>query len=603
MMVAVKKRFARARAIIVSAKDFIVQRRWLYLLTIASPIFVVYGLGLFSHFQNGGAGDLDYFYSNYAAIRETILTYHQFPWWNPWMEGGLPLYADPQIGLVSIQTLMVLIFDVTIGVKLSVMLYVLIGFFGTYKFMKDVLKTPESSAILLSLTWGLAWFWSARAGGHLTFLLLAFFPWLLYIYYRRKTMRKAWLWLGLTLALVINGAAHNTTVMMCFVIGLIAITEMAYVAFRQTSVLWREIKSTGIFFAKALTLAAVLSLHELFFAYRYTEEYKPDRTLNPEYFPGWNTLYQAIWGIFPQDGTLRAGWDHMEVWLGIGLGSLIVGGLIAFTVIRYRNTRKKGAIQGADNITSGRIAVFTTLALLCLLLAAGDFARFAPYSLLRELPVFQDTRVATRWLLFFGFFYLCLLACYRGSRFRTTINIVLAISLLPVMYFDIARLRSAHTYAPIVQTRSFDRNQPPAQLESFGLPRSPHSPYDNNLYGAVVNHVDQIVAGLNPLISTMNGNTIRCDESKADCSFILSKNAKVVSWSPNRIVLQRTDSQKLPIELNINPSKYWLVNDSYIFADMRSAEPLRPFIITDTSSDIVIEYAPVTSAAWFAHRL
>jgi hypothetical protein len=58
----------------------------------------------------GLSGDWAYFLQIYEAARLSILEYHQFPWWNPWNLGGVPLYANPQFGLVSIQMPLVLLF-------------------------------------------------------------------------------------------------------------------------------------------------------------------------------------------------------------------------------------------------------------------------------------------------------------------------------------------------------------------------------------------------------------------------------------------------------------------------------------------------------------
>src|SRR6266516_7540877 len=55
-------------------------------------------------------GDFGYFAQVYEAIKLSILGYHQFPWWNPWIAGGIPLYANPQAGVFSITTLFALIF-------------------------------------------------------------------------------------------------------------------------------------------------------------------------------------------------------------------------------------------------------------------------------------------------------------------------------------------------------------------------------------------------------------------------------------------------------------------------------------------------------------
>src|SRR5687768_16141335 len=67
-----------------------------------------------------GPGDADYLIQTQEAMRRSILEFHQFPWWNPWVSGGVPLFANPQFGLISLQTPLTLLFGSIIGYKLAV---------------------------------------------------------------------------------------------------------------------------------------------------------------------------------------------------------------------------------------------------------------------------------------------------------------------------------------------------------------------------------------------------------------------------------------------------------------------------------------------------
>jgi len=74
------------------------------------------------------------------------------------------------------------------------------------------------------------------------------------------------------------------------------------------------------------------------------------------------------------------------------------------------------------------------------------------------------------------------------------------------------------------------------------------------------------------------------------CTFVKTKNADLVSWSPQRIVLKRTSFG--PININMNPGKVWLVNGRSIFSNYRVLEQKKPFIINDPSNNIVITFSP-----------
>jgi len=71
---------------------------------------------------------------------------------------------------------------------------------------------------------------------------------------------------------------------------------------------------------------------------------------------------------------------------------------------------------------------------------------------------------------------------------------------------------------------------------------------------------------------------------------IVSKNAKIVSWSPNKIILERLGEG--PIELNVNPGNYWKINGKRIFYNMKVTEPYSSFIINDNSKIITCEIEP-----------
>src|SRR5665811_2223323 len=75
-----------------------------FLLLLGVPI-LLFCLNLLLTGQNIAPGDGDYIMQTYEAARISILKYGQFPWWNPWVSGGVPLYANPQFGLISIQSL------------------------------------------------------------------------------------------------------------------------------------------------------------------------------------------------------------------------------------------------------------------------------------------------------------------------------------------------------------------------------------------------------------------------------------------------------------------------------------------------------------------
>jgi len=83
--------------------------------------------------------------------------------------------------------------------------------------------------------------------------------------------------------------------------------------------------------------------------------------------------------------------------------------------------------------------------------------------------------------------------------------------------------------------------------------------------------------------------TNRCGVNHG-CSFVLTHNARVNSWSPNKIVLTRIGTG--PILLNMNPGKVWLVNGKPIFKHYKIVEMRKDFVINDPARRIEVSFQP-----------
>jgi hypothetical protein len=253
----------------------------------------------------------------------------------------------------------------------------------------------------------------------------------------------------------------------------------------------------------------------------------------------------------------------MEVGAYIGVFTSLAALLC---VVGYA-TRKKNK----DSIRMRRLSLFVIgLGILFFLFGLGIFAgKLSPYSLLHHLPVFSGMRVATRWLVWTSLMVILFVALYDKTHFRKLINICLGISVIELFVIGSPQLASPYIITPaIYQSSSVLNEQVHYDVKRYGIP------YDENLTATTRSNIGQVIAG-DSLLDTRQGppvgiSTIRCDSDNS-CPFVLTNNATVSSWSPNKITLKRIAPG--PIKLNMNPGKYWLVNDEYVFAGMRLAEP------------------------------
>lgn len=577
------------------------KRLLVFCIGLSLPI-VLYSLPLMLTGEKLAPGDGDYLMQTIEAARISILDYGQFPWWNPWVDGGVPLFANPQFGLISIPTLFGLLFGAVLGYKIALTAYLILGFWGLYLLFTKSFNTPKLTAILLGYVWTFGSFFTYRAGGHYTFFTIEFFPLLLFIFLQRKKIKYSWLWLGLVLGLMINAAAHNTTVMALAVFGLFLLVEVCKITFHKLKshnsslTLQVDISDLGILL-KAGGVMLLVAGARLLYSLEYIREYPRNLTIFPEESVG---ILKAIFAMF---GPVRQyvnppsipNWSWMEVSAYIGLLTGFVAILCFIVIVRERTLRKS---RGNNNISPLLVLIF---GLVFFLLGLGQlFGTLSPYNLLGHLPIFSEMRVASRWIVWASLMTVVFIALYNSKKYRSIINGLLLVSVCELFIFGTFFRVPVYSISPAEYIKTATINQ---QIH-FDNQRNGAS-YDENLTATTRANVGQVIAG-DALIDTRNKppfgmETIRCDSDMAGCSFIMSKNAFVKKWSPTRIELERTAPG--PIKLNMNPGKYWLINNEYVFTNMRIAEPDKEFVVTNETKAIEIKLQPKYSFEWLVWKI
>lgn len=148
-------------------------------------IAFIFTLPIFKNINNWGLvdWDLDTFY--YAVPRTIILKYRQFPLWNPYYCGGMPLLANPQSKFLSPFFLIILLFGEIIGIKILIFLHSLIGLFGVYYLARHY-KLNKSASCISSFVYMLSSMYSLPVtAGMTTFMLMAYIPWI-FLYYLKS---------------------------------------------------------------------------------------------------------------------------------------------------------------------------------------------------------------------------------------------------------------------------------------------------------------------------------------------------------------------------------------------------------------------------------
>lgn len=563
----------------IASKSFKV--RALKILLLSLPVFG-FGIGLLRSGNNIAPGDADYYMQLYEAARTSILDFHQIPWWNPWMSGGIPLFANPQFGPISIQMLTTLLFGSVFGYKLALVLYLVIGFFGMRRLLLGVYNATRLHASLLSYIWVFSSFFVYRSGGHFTFFVVGFLPWLIYFFLKRGEGRN-WLWFAIVSSLLIWSSMHYTTVLAFFIIALFGLGDFIRCFLvrarkkkreRTLSYVWKEMSINKLLFGFVIIL--LLTFPKLYATLEFSHDYPRILSQNSEHT---TPIDITLYALFSPDQYSNPPkeyvvWSWMETSSYIGILTSIV--LLATLIIYVQKDTKR----------TYRSSQLLLIVALCLLLARADFASWAPFTLLREVPVFSSMRVATRWIAWAAFFILLFIGSMSIRKYKKTYVLVSAIMFITVVELFIvgfSRLNDPYILSikeNVANTRFTQR----AKWDQHRL----GVPYDENFTEATRNNIGQIIAGDSLVDTRYAVKTVRCDELDPRCHFITA-NAEVLTWTPNKITLKRLGSG--PIALNVNPGSHWEVNGSKD-KSIKIVDPSLPFIIYDTSDLITLEYMP-----------
>jgi hypothetical protein len=545
-------------------------------------------------------GDADYMMQLQEATRRIIFQYGQFPWWNPWIAGGVPLFANPNFGLYSIPSFFTLLFGSIIGYKVALSFYLVMGFWGIYLLFRKAFNTSVTTTILLGYIWTFGSFFAQRIGGHYTFFTIQFFPFILLLFLKHKDIKHSWLWLGIAIGLMINTATHYMTIMSLAIFGIFAIFELIKITFSHIK---NKLLSTTITIdteiLKFLLMTGVVTLFLTFQRILYSFEYFSEYPRNLIVYENTIGIKKAIFAIFGpiyqyKDTPSISNWSWMEASAYIGISTGIVAIICLILFLKQKDLLK-------PRVSKISPLLIMMLGLIFFLFGLGMFAGdLSPYNFVHHLPLFSGMRVACRWLIWTSLMVLIFIALYKQSRYRKLINCLLLISVVELFIFGSGYM--AQTYSIEYEnypTKSTINQQVYYHTKRWGIP------YDENLTATTKSNIGQIVSG-DSLIDTRQGppvgmNTIRCDSDANDCHFVMTNNAKVLYWSPNIITLKRTAPGI--IKLNMNPGKYWLVNNKYAFPSMRLTEPDKEFAINETSDIIDIKLQPKFSIEWISWKL
>ncbi len=286
--------------------------------------------------------DWDYFAQSYEAARQSILHYHQFPWWNPWMNGGQPLFANPQFGLFSIPMPLVLIFGTVAGLHYAMFVYFIVGFWGMYLLLRRTGCSSRLISALLSYLWIFSGFTAWHlGGGHLSFVVYLLAPWA-FLTLLNVHKRYGWVWFTLVVSLIIHTAPHYLAIETLIICLVIAVVQLSSIMRSKNFKSFRELLPVLRPYLFAGAAIVILCGVKLFYTFQFSHEYPRPQPLDPpvslKLFTAALTFRHMVdpANLTATSITADYGWGEYANYLGI-----ITLGLFSYLLIRKLERMKQ----------------------------------------------------------------------------------------------------------------------------------------------------------------------------------------------------------------------------------------------------------------------
>ncbi|SIO21503.1 hypothetical protein SAMN05444166_3036 [Singulisphaera sp. GP187] len=525
---------------------------------------------LLSHPENLGFGDWDYFLEKFESIRRVILVAHQFPWWTPWCRGGFPLASDPQCGVFSIATPLVLLLGTSTGLHLATVIDLMIAVEGARRLAWTWFREPwaaAAAALIYGVNGGVLVY---TVAGHFIPMSYCALPWLLLSAFRIGHRFRDGLWLGFWAAFAVLSGIQYPTLYGLLLAGLVWIRALrVQPGPLRGRLVWHTVAAVGVGLALAGWRLATTALVLADFPRKWQSSF--DASVGEVldwmlYKPGPAVLKAATSTYFWESACYVG-----PAVLLLALISLIHGW-------RW----------------------WHTLTFLGLWLAIGSIRWTHPSYWLAQGPVFSTMHVVTRWripaMLGLGLSAASVLARWRtqGNAFHRA----LAAGLVIMIAADL--IGYGHQIFAVASSVE------PVESLFPGPPTATLVNVENGLGFAAVLRGYGIVRGYQPLLGydrnlptarLWQGHTRYRGEAWTNDDAPLTTEF----WSPNRIVYRTRPGQV--VEINQNPGSWWRINGAFAFPNQKCAEWTKPFVArADSQGRLELRIAPKGLAlGWGLH--
>lgn len=313
--------------------------------------------------------DQNFAWSEFTRI--SILKYNQFPFWNPYKCGGAVHFANPEIPVISIQTLFVLLFGTLTGIKGSIFFHGVLGFVGFY-LLARYYKLSKYGSILASIIFSYSGITgSFLSTGMVVFMVFTYSPYIL-LFFHKGTIHRKWIVIASVLYAFSYYAGYHIPLLLITYISIYSLVD---------SILKKSIKPliSLLLFSIIATIVAfpklILSLQLISYFPRLKIDESGYKFMHFLYF-----LFSRRQNLFGDIGISGYGYSIDENSLYVGAIPIIL--FLIFFVKNIKVIKRKAVL-----ICSLVVIIF---------LMFGEKIYPSLYGFIHQFPPFSSFRVAQR---------------------------------------------------------------------------------------------------------------------------------------------------------------------------------------------------------------
>jgi hypothetical protein len=332
-------------------------------------VAVIFTLPFLLKWDYIGVGDWELFITIMAVPAKTVIHYHQFPFWNPYIGGGNILFAHPEVGILSPFFPLVLLFGAVAGLKLQVLLAYFLGFWGSFLLARKLGLSSIASYLVSFVYFGGSYFALHFSIGHIPFTHFCFLPWLLYFLLQTQGNLKYVLAASITVALIILG--NGAAVPFLYTVFFAGVFVIVFSIERKSFAL---IKAYLFAVVGGLLLAAVKFIPMFYYLSQNKWEGMPSDSTPLALLPP--AFFSLNHEIFRQAGSGQYwGWHEYSAYISPLVVLLALVGLI----FSFRKCR-----------------LWLIIGLFFLIFGMGNFSAISPWNLMMQVPGFSSIRSPAR---------------------------------------------------------------------------------------------------------------------------------------------------------------------------------------------------------------